>query len=312
MQSDEKYKKMVHKAIKNKFPGEKFTLEKLLGGIINHVFLAKSEKREVVVRINYHFRFSDFKKEKWAFEQCRKKRVPVPQFVYLDTTRKIIPSDYVIYKKAEGKPLSSYIKGEKIPKKDIPKFLPTMEQVGFYMSKIHQVKTEGYGYLQQKNNNFHGIQKTIQGALMPSTELSQLVKKKILAKRFSEKIFNELVWKSLNFKSKSVLLHMDLNANNILVDDKMNIIVIVDMENALSGDPIMEFARLERFYYEYPEILKAVKRGYRNKSIFKGDFNEKLRIYSVKYNSDLLPFYYKQKNMKKFRKIEKHIKMLLH
>ena len=302
---------MARKAINHKFPDERFTLEKLPYGIINQVFLAKSDKREVVIRINYHFRFSDFKKEKWAFEQCREKGVPVPQFIYLDTTKKIIPKEYVIYKKAEGKPVSSYIKGQRISKKEVAKFLPTMEQVGFNMSKIHQVKMKGYGYLHEKRNNFYGMQETLQGALLPSAELPQLVRKKILTKRFVEKISKQLIWGSINFKGESVLLHMDLNPNNVLVDSKMNITAIVDMENAIVGDPVMEFARLERSYYDCPEIFEAVKRGYKNENIFKGDFNKKLKIYSIKYNSDLFSFYYKRGDKKYFRKVEKHIKILL-
>ncbi|NTU70032.1 aminoglycoside phosphotransferase family protein [bacterium] len=311
MFNENQYKKMVVKVLKNKYSNEKFILDKFIDGTINHVYSARSEKRDIVIRINHNFKYSDFEKEKWAFGQIKKQGVPVPTFVYLDTSRKVILRDYVIYKRVIGKPLSSYFKDFHITKDDIKKLIPVMRETGFYMSKIHNVKMDSFGYLRKNVDGYHGISHSLQDSIMPRAVLFRMAEDGVIKKDFVNQITKEITWGAVNFKADPVLLHLDLHASNLIVDDSLKIKAFVDMENAMAGDPLMEFARLNRFYYKNPELFEAVKDGYENKKIFTSDYKEKIRVYAIKFGSDLLPFYYKRNDMKWVKQLENYVMHLL-
>lgn len=311
MNKDILYKKMAKKILNHKYPEETFILKRFPQGIINYVFSAKSEKKDLVIRINGSFEYSEFEKEKWAFEQVKKQGVPVPSFVSLDISRKLIDKDYVIYRRVNGDTLSSKFSNFDFSKEDINKLLPTMSQVGYFMSKIHKIKMDSFGYLRKNVEGYHGVSHSLQDSLMPRAELFSLAEKGVIKKDFVNQILKELTWGIVKFKAEPVLLHLDLHGSNIIVDEGLNIKAIVDMENAMAGDPLIEFARLNRLYYKNPEIFEAIKEGYENKTIFSSGYMEKIRKYSIKYSSDLLPFYYKRKKIKEFKQIKGHVENLL-
>jgi aminoglycoside phosphotransferase (APT) family kinase protein len=311
MLNDNQYRSMVLKVLKNKFFNEKFVLDKFTDGTINHVFSAKSDRRDIVIRINHNYKYSDFEKEKWAFGQIKKQGVPVPAFVYLDMSRKHIPKDYVIYKRVAGKPLSSYFEDSKITKEDTKRLIPVMRETGLYMSRIHKVKMDSFGYLRKNVDGYHGISHSLQDSIMPRAILFRMAEDGVIKKDFVNQINKEITWGAVNFKADPVLLHLDLHASNLIVDDNLKIKAFVDMENAQAGDPLMEFARLNRLYYKYPELFEAVKDGYENKKIFKDNYEEKIRIYAIKFGSDLLHFYFRRNDIKGIRQLEVYINHLL-
>ncbi len=98
-------------------------------GVINEVFLSRS----AVVRMPKETNMvCNFPGERWAIERAREQGVPAPQVLAVDMSKSLVPVPYMIV--------------EHLPGKRVNESTPDMcRELGEVLSRIHAVKTVGYG-----------------------------------------------------------------------------------------------------------------------------------------------------------------------
>jgi len=170
----------------------------------------------------------------------KKTDVPAAEIYVYDTSRGIIPRDYLIMEKLPGQALSQM----RISSGDYNK---VMFQVGQHLAQVHELTAESYGYL----GEHHCMEPQKSWASAFKIMWSKLVNDICSVGFYDEKeaaMIKGLVDRYDEIFQRSVpssLLHMDIWSQNILVDQQMHVTGIVDWDRALWGDVEIEYAVLD-------------------------------------------------------------------
>jgi hypothetical protein len=193
---------------------------------------------------------------------------------------------FLIQERVEGIPLDTWILEQKPNRKDI---VDMMRNLGVMLGRVHSIRTPGgYGLI---NDSGEGRYKTWLGCLQhKSVRLKNRKQVKILDLTVLSKsgglsttnldkvrgLFRQHT--DLLAIEKPFLLHNDLTLKNVFVDpSSLRITAIIDLHNALAGDPAYELARFYYFYRGrgyYEHLLEGYQRG-------GADFGLRQRLYFV-------------------------------
>jgi Ser/Thr protein kinase RdoA (MazF antagonist)/SAM-dependent methyltransferase len=193
---------------------------------------------------------------------------------------------FLIQERVDGVPLDSWILEAKPNRKDV---VEVMRNLGAMLDRIHSIRTpSGYGLI---NDAGEGRYKTWLGYLQHnSVRLKNRRKVKILDLTFLSKSgtlsathldkIRHLFRRHTDLLAigKPFLLHNDLTLKNVFVDpSSLRIAAIIDLHNALAGDPAYELARFYYFYRGrgyYEHLLEGYQRT-------GADFGRRQRLYFV-------------------------------
>jgi aminoglycoside phosphotransferase (APT) family kinase protein len=218
-------------------------------GRFNHTFIVTGGKRRFVVRIapadSAGFVFYEknmMAQEPGIHKLVREKtRVPVPEILLHDDSRKIMDRPYLIMEHMEGAPLSeAYVGRGQVSR--------IYRQVGEWLKEVHSgVTAEKYGYLgahrpmepqETWNRAFIVMWNKMADNIRDIGEYTEAECGRVKAlladhmQHFTRKV-------------PSSLLHMDVWAQNIMVSEKGEAAGLLDWDRALWGDPEIEFAVLD-------------------------------------------------------------------
>ncbi|HIJ74612.1 MAG TPA: phosphotransferase [Candidatus Hydrogenedentes bacterium] len=198
-----------------------------------------------------------------------KTSVPVAPIIAYDDSHTLLDRDFLLMKRLPGRPLTDapYVDEAKV-----------LRRVGRCLAEVHALAAEGrYGYLGE-----HAPM-----APQPTwVDAFQMMWRKLVEDVAAVGYYDEtestallgLLERHIDLFDRPVpssLLHMDVWAQNILVDDASNLTGLVDWDRALWGDPEIEFAVLD-----YCGISKpAFWEGYGERR----DTSPKARIRNVFY-----------------------------
>jgi aminoglycoside phosphotransferase (APT) family kinase protein len=253
--------------------------QRIIKGEANEVHAIKIEgSREVIVRINRESEAeSRFQKERRAIELVAKAGVAVPRVLLVESLQ------------LEGKSLGISVE-ERLPgvsldelamRMSSEELAETLQRAGTLLSQIHSVKTEGFGEL---NKDGRGEHASIAGIFAEKN----LNEQRLLAAPRSAYFDSNIVKRALHilreFQESNPpvaphLLHGDFGPKHILIDGGQ-ITGIIDFENACGGDPVQEFANWQ-FFYENRYPIEALKKGYRDKSVFGDDFERRFFVWKL-------------------------------
>lgn len=164
--------------------------------------------------------------------------IPVPHIIAADFSRQIIPRDYLILEKLAGKPLSE------CTQVDLDKVL---HRVGDCVRQCHDITAHSFGYLGEHQPMMPQQNWGEAFAVMWRMLLDDIGKTGIYS-REEVRAMVKLLDKFQHYFERPVaasLLHMDIWAQNILVDEQSNVTGLLDWDRALWGDPGIEFAVLD-------------------------------------------------------------------
>lgn len=284
----------IHAIITYHFNAKEFTYSLLKGGMFNTTYLITiSERDRYVLRvgpINQHlllpFENNLMIAEKYFYQLCKEKEIPVPQIVHCVTDKKLIGRDYMISNFIENICFSS----DNILKANKPLIY---KQIGQIAKKINSIKGEKFGRL--------GDAVLGNGYLLWSdfiiSEFSNT-----LTKLYENKLYTELEIENtkkvickhielLNEITQPSLIHADLWEGNILVSlSQKNVVAIIDADRAIWGDADFELASgwiINDYFNEGYEI----KNSYSENSIVRKEIYILLYqlidfyVYAVEYNN---------------------------
>lgn len=286
--------KILNEAVKKATGSPLYSNQRLVLGEVNEVYDVKTESDEsVIVRVS-HRKYPGFEREKWAIEQCAKEGIPVPGILLIYTAREENKNLTIcVESKLAGIPLGTLIKEGVVREEKVKRYL---KEAGSLLSKIHAIKSNGFGYL---DGNGQGEFQTWEGVV-----LRCLVRKEKLLERAGRwQISPDAIVATLSILedhrdlykqvTEGQLIHGDFGPEHIFVNNG-EIVGIIDFENCIGGDPMMDFSWWDFFYgRNYP--VKLLLEGYENKRILE-NFELKLHLYRLYRGLFLLQYYDDENN----------------
>lgn len=225
-------------------------------GYENNVYIVRSDTDTTVLRIPKKSAplFSgkhQLLREYWAIKAWKKLHIPMPKILVLDYSKKIALFDFVI---------ETFIPGNHadILKSNREESKPIMRRLGYYLKKMHTVRTKKYGLLRAYKV---GEKNTWRDAVLPEIQriCAKMSKKKMLPVSKIQKIKNYFDKNSdvLQFNTPR-LIHNDIYEENIILRNG-KISGIIDFGDVYSGDPIFDVARAYQGLYGIPHLNTMLK-----------------------------------------------------
>jgi len=279
--------------------------QRIIKGEANEVHSAKIDRdREVIVRINRDSGAeSRFQSERWALDQAEKADVPVPRILLVESMQLDgKPAGISVEERLPGIPLDEFAKHAS--EKELAEIL---ERAGTLLSRVHSVKTEGFGEIDEQGRGEHA---SLAG-IFSEANLSERV---LLAAAEAASLDPHIVKRARHILDEFPkryapvaphLLHGDFAPKHLLVQDG-KITGIIDFENARGGDPVQEFANWQFFFEdEYP--IDSLQKGYCDKPVFIGDFDRRFLLWRILIGLSSLSYYVAEGNQSGIHHCKKRI-----
>ena len=215
-------------------------------GRFNTTYLLAGSSREAVIRVappddaGFLFYETNMMAQEPTVHQIVLARtdVPAPRILGYDTTRDILPRDYLVLERMPGVPLSE-AGGASVA--------DVWRQVGAFLAQVHAVHGESYGYdgphkvmrpRTRWDEAFHVMWNKLIGDIVDCDGYTSA----------EADLMRRLLDRSMPFIDRGApasLLHMDVWRENVLVDAAGRVTGLLDWDRALWGDPEIEFAVLD-------------------------------------------------------------------
>ena len=282
-------KNHIYSIIRKAFPGSKIrSFHRSPVAQVNWVYKVQlnDPDRAVIVRVSPEHHPWKTEKEKKIYKLLSKVDVPVPDFLHVDSSKKIIPHNYQIMECLPGERLRTVI--EKFPhEKDKLYF-----ELGKTLGKIHSVKLDKFGWIHSEQEHMPAKSDSWKEVfmLMCIDELLEISQPKFLELAPYIKDYIDFNQHLLDIDVAPQLLHNDFFIDNILMHNsgnKWEISGIIDFEWAFAGHNEFEIAKvisqmlLDYPSHEYKPEAKGFFRGYRKYSRISRDFEKRRPLYTL-------------------------------
>ncbi len=166
-------------------------------------------------------------------------------------------------------------------------------KAGEILSKIHSIKTNGFGELDGSGNGlFTNFSDLMQEHIGQEEDFLSIAKEIDFNLVAMKKVFRILKEKKLFMSTKSVLNHNDFGPKHIMVkNDKIT--GILDFGEVSGHSPINDFAKWD-YWFSNEIPLDWLKSGYSNKNLFDSHFDEILHWIKLNNGLSVLWWYYTQ------------------
>ncbi|MDY3207212.1 fructosamine kinase family protein [Clostridium baratii] len=243
-------KEELNKIVENYFGiGIKFKERLISGGLFNTTYYIEipEENKKVILRVGpvnrdllMPFELNLMKGEEYVYKLCENNKIPCSNVLICDTEKKIINRDYMMVEYVDSKALSEIKISEDIENK-------LYYEVGQHISKLHSITSEKFGRVYDVSED-NGFSLWSEYLIDEISKLSNKIRKFNIFDDEQLELFKSCIYKYkeiLDEVKTPHLVHGDLWAGNILVEDKnnnFNIAAIIDADRAIFGDIEFEFA----------------------------------------------------------------------
>ncbi|MBI2590270.1 MAG: aminoglycoside phosphotransferase family protein [Candidatus Blackburnbacteria bacterium] len=209
-------------------PGSK---EKIVAGEVHEVYGFEAESgRKIIVRIS-RSEWPGFAKERWAIDQVKAEGVPAPEVLAIESATQDGRKITVCFEeRLPGTPLSDFVPQIR---KDPNSFRHYFAEAGKILGKIHSVKTQGFGWLNERGQG--PFQTWEECVLEQTTQLDECLEHARLTGLDASVVKDALAVlednRALYRGVRPHLLHQDVSAKHFLIDGR-KITGIIDFENA--------------------------------------------------------------------------------
>lgn len=186
----------------------------------------------------------------WYKTMKEKTDILIPKIYHEDFSRTIIPCDYFIMEKIDGKTLDKATLSEE-EKKFVKQELPVM------LSKLHEIKSEKFGYIQNElfDDWYTALKSIFQNLVNDCEKSGHKTKRGMRALSLIEK--NRTVLENV----KGTMINYDLWEVNVICKRENGKLKLywIDPERSFYGDPIFDFICLDfmKAFSEKNEVKKA-------------------------------------------------------
>ena len=180
--------------------------------------------------------------------------VPVPRVIAFDDSRRVIDRDFLLIERLPGRPLSA-VRGVDPA--------PVLEQVGRCLSDVHAIHATEYGYLGE-HRPMPPQSCWADAFILMWSKLIDDIEATGQYNRTQAEAVRGLAGRyrsSFDRPISASLLHMDVWAQNILVDGAGHLCGLLDWDRALWGDVEIEFAVLDYCGISTPAFWRGYGTG---------------------------------------------------
>ena len=266
--------------------------KKIIAGEINEVYDIFLENEEnIIVRITKGDSIQH-KREAWAFKKCKGVGgIPIPELLFI---KEVVDKNHILSFCVQRKLLGNTIKGGKIV---FDKFNRNRQEriiykAGEILSKIHTIKTKGFGYIDKDGMGSHPSYSQLMSEYVKDFDKYLDLAINIgMPWKSMEKIFDILIKKEKTSpKLTPILSHNDYTLNHIMINDKDEITGIIDWGEIKGHSPVNDFAKWSFWVEEVP--VEWLQRGYINKRIFDEEYEDMVHWSRLNIGLGALSWYY--------------------
>jgi aminoglycoside phosphotransferase (APT) family kinase protein len=236
----------VRDAVRHGLGEEPASLGRLRSHPSRQVYLVRLEAREVVLKV-LHSRDMRALACRYAVDALRAAGIPSPAVLAVHKAGRLFGKPYLIMERAAGLPLNEWLLAAK---PDDPSRHAVLEDLGRHLALMHTLPgAGGFGKLDDDGRGRYGSwREYLQAERLP--HLAQLRERGILSRRAEERAGRAVArHEALQELDAPLLLHNDLTLKNVFVDPaRLRVSAVIDLHNALGGDPVLDVARFEYFY----------------------------------------------------------------
>ncbi len=237
--------------------------QKIVKGEMNEVYsIVLNNGREIIVRISRsdHGDWSEFEREKLAFDLCKDLNLPFPNILAIKKREENGQKKmFCLEDKIQATPL--------VEQKDLPEDqrYAIVVEAGKLLKKIHSIKREGYGWLQKDGTGQHKSFQEYMNDFCQKERYREVLQQTGFSKEEIEKIFS-ILKTSFEDTGDYCLLHHDYHPKHLLVQGG-RIKGIIDMGNARGGFYIEDLTWWDFF----------VREGFPTEWLLEGYFDGEVR-----------------------------------
>ncbi len=240
-------------------------IERVRTGKFNTTFFVQVVSDDLVLRIappadaGFIFYEKDMMAREPELHQLLKKRnsLPVPEIFVYDTDHDIIERDYLIMERLPGIPASQAGFLNQTMWNNV------LGQVGGFLKEVHGITTNRYGYLGAHQPLPPQPTWRQAFAQMWKTMIQQIHDIGAYTDAERDEFLDgfDTHHKAFAVQAPASLLHMDVWAQNILINREGEVTGLIDWDRACWGDPEIEFAVLDYCGISEPSFWRRYGKG---------------------------------------------------
>lgn len=275
---------VIQKIVKEGTGHNLLTKTRIVAGEVNEVYDIELENsKHVILRIakNGH---PNFLQEKWAIEKVQKLGVPAPKILFIKY--------FKIGESQKSACLMEKVDGESLGRRSGKRLI---NQAGEILSKIHSIKTEGFGWITGEGQAIHKTSDELINELLNQQEkFEEVASKENISKNNIQKALDIIKsFKQAYSKIKPHLNHGDYSHKHFMVKDN-KIVAILDWGGIRSDSLVYDFAWWDYWFGEYIPT-EWLKEGYTDKSLFDNDFDGFLHMLRLFKGLEMMAWYHQEK-----------------
>ena len=202
-------------------------VNRIHGGVTNHVFEATIDGEDLVLRISEKpAKLQQFMKEQWAVNAARRKHVPTPHI--LEVCNDVIDLPYMILRKVAGQSAGTMGHSR----------TAVLRELGEYAAKINSIATHDFGHIFNWSPNKLSRNRTwkeyLDNELHAAERLEIFERTGVLEAAHLKKLRREIELMR-RWSPKSALSHGDIRLKNVMLNERQKIVAILDWENCTSN-----------------------------------------------------------------------------
>lgn len=286
---DETIQKIIKTGLGHNLMGK----TRIIAGEINEVYDIELENNKHVILRIAKGGYPNFLQEKWVLEKVQKVGVPVPKILLIQYF-KVGENEKsaCLMEKVDGEPLE---RGSiEFNKLDFKLRRQLINQAGEILSKIHSIKTEGFGWIVEEGHPIHKTSdEMIDELLNRKNKFEQISLEENLDINLIKKALNIIKdFKQIYHDVKPCLNHGDYSHKHFMVKNNQ-IVAILDWGGIRSDSAIYDFAW---WNYWFGESIPTewLKEGYSNKSIFNDNFDDFLHMLRLYKGLEMIDWYHQE------------------
>jgi aminoglycoside phosphotransferase (APT) family kinase protein len=221
--------------------------------------------------------------EQRAYERLRTNGIPGPEVVALDPSKSLVPYNYAILTRCEGRPLID----------DWPHFSADQQaeiarSAGRYLAMMHEIGFESFGKLSRLDvpRWYDHVEEFFERYAAPLTE-ARIIESQTYARMRA--CVDELRPR-FDRSDDGRLVHSDYQFENLLHQDGV-ITALIDFEWAISGDPAWDFKLDEQWDSDCPGSAQYIYEGYTSLRPLAPDHRLRVWLYKLLWHLDSVDMY---------------------
>ena len=265
-------------------------VERISGHSARQVFRVSLPDRDVVLKV-LHARKVRAVGCNFAVEGLTRAGVPTPQILAVDRSGRYGAGDFfeysfLIQEVVPGEPLDRWVLEAKPSSEELA---PILRRLGRLLRAIHSIEAaEGFGVVNDEGVGRYStwyehlsrsIVRQLSKRIVPVLSPDRLRDEGFISARQAA-VIDELFRPDREVFRLSLprLLHNDLTLKNVFIDSgRLEVTGIIDLHNAVAGDPALELARF-RYFYRGRGYLDPLVEGYGD---WGDDFRQRQSLYLV-------------------------------